>query len=145
MSNKPIRIPLDEFILEIDPAIESRKGSFLLPIKTKVYLPSGDVIDSGFRYDIGKRIIIDPVLQDDDLKKHGLIDEDKYLNFDGDFKSEDPNYQRWIDHRKKVNQKINESLENGDLKLDYGDGQLRTLKEDRIYQLKKEIKELESS
>ena len=63
MVNKPTQISLDEFILELNPVVEINDHSFLWLIKANVTFPSGDVLITGFRYDHGKKIIIDPLVQ----------------------------------------------------------------------------------
>jgi hypothetical protein len=117
MQKEPIKIPLDEFVLELEPTLEVHpEGGFLWLAKTKVVFPSGDILSTGFRYDSGKRWIIDPLVQK--TRKYVQPDEETFLRLASH------------DYIAVVSGRVNELLKSGDLKLRYN-GQEGTLNDYR--------------
>lgn len=120
---KNIKISLDDAVLEVYPIAYLRnKGDFLCSIRGKVIFLDGREVETGVRYDFGKRGIIDPILQDDDLKKYVAIDESKYLvsKSPEEFISMDGNYQRWLGYIDTVGKALAASFENKKIKMKYG-------------------------
>lgn len=102
---KSARISLDEFVLELDPIVETNNHSFLWRVKAKVTFPSGDIIATEFRYDHGKNWIIDPLVQ----KSRAYVQPDEEI------------WRRLSSHNyiEIVSERVTQLIESGGLKLRY--------------------------
>ncbi|HLD00523.1 MAG TPA: hypothetical protein VJC39_02160 [Candidatus Nanoarchaeia archaeon] len=63
MSDKQYNVSLDGIIIELNPELKVKPMSFLWLVEAKVVVPVGSSIETSFRYDAGKRWIIDPLVQ----------------------------------------------------------------------------------
>lgn len=126
-NSNPLKIPLDEFIVELEPFVDAVSvKNFLWIVKGRVIFPSGDSLAIAGRYDYGKQWIIDPLVQKS--RRYVQPDRETFLKLASH------------DYMKVVSETVTRLLESGEIRLRYGDRE-GTLQDYKISILEAELED----
>jgi len=116
-AEKPIQICLDDLDLEVKPIARSRpEDETICTFQGQITFPSGEKVNTGFRYDQSKQNLIDPLVQYNILKQRGEVD-----------------YQVWERYRSTTSGILTRKINDGSIQIQVA---LEGVKLEDFYELK---------